>query len=173
MAPGEPRRNQYDQRQQQQPQQPARRHVMIEVLRQLLKLRHLLWLALVIGILVLLPSFKGELLLQFQCHLNESHLAYENLRLAAEVKRARQETEDMREKEQLCQSDADSEHSRANRSYWSGVWMTVVIIFTIELAMGISIWYICCRCLARVRGTAGVSISLLSNGTCLCHVHVN
>ena len=156
MAPGEPRRNQYDQRQQQQHQQQARRHWnMIQVLSQSLKLRHLLWLAgilvLLIGILVLLPFFKEELLLQFQCHLNESHLAYENLRLMAEVKRARQKTEDMRERVQLCQSDADSEHSRANRSFWEGVWMTVVIIFTIELAVGISIWYMCYRCLARVR----------------------
>ena len=156
MAPGEPRRNQYDQRQQQQHQQQARRHWnMIQVLSQSLKLRHLLWLALVIaiiGILVFgLPFFKEELLLQVQCHLNESHLAYENLRLMAEVKRARQETEDMRERVQLSQSDADSEHSRANRSFWGGVWMTVVVIFTIELAVGISIWYMCCRCLARVR----------------------
>ena len=139
-----------------QQQQQAGRHWagLVEILRQSLRPRNLLWLSLVIAILALSPFIKEELLLQFQCHLNQSHLAQENVHLMAEVKRARQETEDMRERVQLCQSDADSEHSRANRSYWSGVEIAVVFIFSVEFAVGISVWYVCCRCLSRFRVTA-------------------
>ena len=121
---------------------------MIEALSKLLTLRNLLLLALVIGIIACLPFIKDELLLQFRCHLNESHLAHENLRLTAEMKRVRNEMKDMRERVQLSRSDADIEHSRANRSYWKGVWNTVLIIFTMELAVGMFISYICCKCLA-------------------------
>ena len=116
------------------------------------RLRTFGWLVLGIAVLASLPFVKEELQLQFQCHLNASHLAKENVRLQAEVEKIRDQKANMEEKAQLYQDEADSEHSRANRSYWSGVRHTVFTILIVEVMIAIFIWYLCIKCLAAARG---------------------
>jgi hypothetical protein len=102
------------------------------------------WAALAVAILACSPFLVEELKLQFRCHLNDSHLAQENLRLEAKMKKVRDEINSMREKVQFCQTEADNEYSRANRSYWGGFWHALVIVVSL---LGIAC---CCMCLPAV-----------------------
>ena len=106
----------------------------------------ILFAAIAIAVRVLLnlrPYIEHELYLQYHCHLNTSHLAQENVRLVNEVKKKRQEIEEMREEMRQCKNDVEKEYSAANRSYWHGVNVTVSIITVI----GIFCLYFVCKVL--------------------------
>ena len=103
------------------------------------------WAALTVAILACSPFLVEELRLQFRCHLNDTHLAQENFRLEAKMKKVRDEINSMREKVQFSQTEADNEYSRANRSYWNGFWHALVFVFSSLLGMAC-----CCMCLPAV-----------------------
>lgn len=156
MAPGDPRReqHQHDHPREEHAAGRERNNVIAEA-RQLaarICTRRILNCAVALGVVVIgivsLPFVQKEAWLQFQCHLNDSHLAQENVRLLSQVKKMRYEAEVAKEKVQQCQNDADSEYSRANRSYWHGTTAAIVAVLLLEGAIAFSIWYCCC-CFVR------------------------
>ena len=94
------------------------------------------------------PSVREELLLLFQCHLNESHLAQENVRLTREIEVLRNQVAELRDKNTQCLDDNDAEHSRANRSYWEGVTFAMATVGLVAITIFYCCVYICCVGLA-------------------------
>ena len=97
-----------------------------------------------IAFAVLWPSIEQELQLLYHCHLNTSHLAQENARLVNEVNKKRLEIEKMREEMRQCKNDVENEYSAANRNYWYGVNVAVLIIAVIVTVLFFCCLYLCC-----------------------------
>ena len=101
---------------------------MAQVLRQLSR-PSAVTVALVVIVLAMLkiwwPTISKEFSLQYHCHLNDTHLAQENTRLAKKIKELRNEVNAVGEEKKQCLNDNDMEHSAANRSYWDGVWACI------------------------------------------------
>ena len=87
------------------------------------------------------PYIHHELLLQFQCHLNATEQAQENVRLIKQLQKARAKIEELRDKVQNCQDNADSLYSIANRNYWVGINMAIYSIIGLFFS-----YIICCKC---------------------------
>ena len=87
------------------------------------------------------PSIHEELVLQFQCHLNDSSLAQENTRLALKIEELRNEVDALGEEKKQCLNDNDMEHSAANRSFWEGVMVCV----SFQAAIGVLLFCCCYR----------------------------
>ena len=92
-------------------------------------------------LIVLWPSIREELFLQFQCHLNDTHLAQENSRLKTRIDKLQNEVDAVGEEKKQCLNDNDMEHSAASRSFWTGVTMCICA----ELAV-IAPLFCCCCC---------------------------
>ena len=84
-------------------------------------------------------SIHEELILQFQCHLNDTSLAQENTRLALKIEELRNEVDAVGEEKKQCLNDNDMEHSAANRSFWEGV--TVCVLFEVAI---VAVLFCCC-----------------------------
>ena len=95
----------------------------------------------VVGVFIAAPMIRDELLLQFQCHLNVTSVAQENVRLKQEIDSLREEVANLREEKRQHMNEADREHSRANRSYWEAVTQTVGISFLVILTLCCCCWY--------------------------------
>ena len=87
------------------------------------------------------PSVREELVLQFQCHLNDTGLAQENTRLTMKIVELRNEVDSMGEQKKQCLNDNDMERSAANMSFWEGVMVCVLF----EAAIGTVLLCCCCH----------------------------
>ena len=102
-----------------------------------------------IATIVSLPFVRQEFQLQMNCHLNDSHLAQENIRLLERANEYMLRMDNMRQNVQLCKDEADSEHSRANRSYWEGFAHAVIGLVLLEIGLFGCIGFLCCKLLFR------------------------
>ena len=107
------------------------------------------------------PPVREELQLLLQCHLNESHLAQENVRLTREIEVLRNQVAELRDKNTQCLDDNDTEHSRANRSYWQGVTFTMAIVGLVAITIFCCCVYICCARLAGPQYRQGRRVAIM------------
>ena len=99
--------------------------------------------AILLPLLILFwPSIREEFVLQFQCHLNDTHLAQENIRLRRRLDKLQNEFDAVSEEKKQCLNDNDIKHCAASRSFWTGV--TMCICAELLVAIYISLLVVCC-----------------------------
>lgn len=99
-------------------------------------------LAVILAIFIASHTVQDELLLQYQCHMNESNQAQENVRLTNEIDSLRVEMAKVKEENLQCMNETDYQLSEMNRSYWTGVAHAVNLMVIVILILSYC-FYIC------------------------------
>ena len=89
-------------------------------------------------------SIRNELQLQYQCHLNESHQAYENARLNLRVDECIKREDDCEKRLRQSKTAVDQHHYGEKRNFLEGIFYGMAFLTIYSVFIGILVAICCC-----------------------------